>query len=55
MPGPKGEGGLDDATGASGAAGGAGMQQTKFGQQLAEDEDKKVVMKEERKKLFGVF
>lgn len=26
--GPKGEGGLDDATGASGAAGGAGMKQT---------------------------
>ena len=26
--GPKGEGGLDDATGASGAAGGAGLKQT---------------------------
>lgn len=26
--GPKGEGGLDDATGASGAAGGAGYKQT---------------------------
>lgn len=26
--GPKGEGGLDDATGASGAAGGASMKQT---------------------------
>ncbi len=28
LPGPKGEGGLDDATGASGAAGGASMKQT---------------------------
>ena len=28
VPGPKGEGGLDDATGASGAAGGASLKQS---------------------------
>lgn len=35
-PGPKGEGGLDDATGASGAAGGASYKQTSRATQLSE-------------------
>jgi hypothetical protein len=34
--GPKGEGGLDDATGASGAAGGASYKQTSKAAQLSE-------------------
>lgn len=34
--GPKGEGGLDDATGASGAAGGAGLKQTSATLDLSE-------------------
>lgn len=34
--GPKGEGGLDDATGASGAAGGASYKQTSRATQLGE-------------------
>uniref|UniRef100_A0A1D2A4Y7 ABM domain-containing protein n=2 Tax=Auxenochlorella protothecoides TaxID=3075 RepID=A0A1D2A4Y7_AUXPR len=38
--GPKGEGGLDDATGASGAAGGAGLKQTSATLDLTNSRDK---------------